>query len=89
VTFGPWQPDIDAPERLARTRAMRALAGVFCHRHQQFAEALRAAETDQAELDCALGGRVGRRGRRVGGLMTPRRLSRSICPFLDRGVTHG
>jgi hypothetical protein len=54
VTFGPWQPDIDAPERLARTRALRALAGVFCHRHQQFVEALRAAETNEAELGRAL-----------------------------------
>jgi hypothetical protein len=54
MSFGPWHPDIDAPERLARLRSMRALAGVFCHHHPQFAEALRAAETDQAELERAL-----------------------------------
>jgi hypothetical protein len=54
MTFGPWLAGIDRAERLARTRAMRALAGVFCHGYPQFAEALRAAETSEAELERAL-----------------------------------
>jgi hypothetical protein len=52
--FGPWAVGLEAGERLARTRAMRALAGVFCHHHRKFVDALRAAETDPAALADAL-----------------------------------
>lgn len=52
--FGPWAANLDHAERLARTRAMRALANVFAHRHPQFVEALRAGETDPTALDQAL-----------------------------------
>jgi len=53
-SFGPWATNIDSTERLARIRAMRALAGVFCHRHPKFEDALRTAETDPAALEQAL-----------------------------------
>ena len=52
-SFGPWATNLDPAERLARIRAMRALAGVFCHRHPKVDEALRAAETDPAALEQA------------------------------------
>jgi hypothetical protein len=54
MTFGPWVAELEPAERLARLRALRALAGVFCHRFPKFAEALRAAETDKAALAEAL-----------------------------------
>jgi hypothetical protein len=48
--YGPFVPDLDPAERLARTRSLRALAIVFAHRHQELITALRAAETDPAAL---------------------------------------
>jgi hypothetical protein len=42
--FGAWNPQISPAERLARLRALRALAHVFAHRHPDFATALLAAE---------------------------------------------
>jgi hypothetical protein len=49
--FGPWEPQISSAERLARCRALRALAGVFAHRHPEFAAALMQAEAgDQGAL---------------------------------------
>jgi hypothetical protein len=42
--LGPWCPDISAHERTARLRALRALAGIFCHSRPDFIQALAAAE---------------------------------------------
>jgi hypothetical protein len=43
--FGPWRPDIDHHERIARLRALRAFALVFARGQSHFIEALAAAET--------------------------------------------
>jgi len=43
--FGPWQPQISPVERLARLRALRALAGVFAHQFPDLADTLAIAET--------------------------------------------
>ncbi|QEE37615.1 hypothetical protein [Methylobacterium sp. WL1] len=49
--FGPWRPDVDPAERLARLRAMRAIARVTLGpRGDAFTETLRKAETDPDQL---------------------------------------
>lgn len=53
-TFGPWRPGIDAAERRARCRSMRAVAGLLIGpRADALCEALIAAETDPDALDQA------------------------------------
>lgn len=53
--FGPWRPDIDPAERLARLRSMRAITRLTLGpRGETFAEALRQAETDPGQLEPAL-----------------------------------
>lgn len=53
--FGPWRPDIDPAERLARLRSMRAIARLCLGpRGEAFTESLRRAETDEAALEPAL-----------------------------------
>jgi hypothetical protein len=54
MTFGPFAPGLDPAERQARIRALRALAGVFCHRFPSFGEALLRAETEPTALNEAL-----------------------------------
>jgi hypothetical protein len=54
MTFGPWVPNIDSGERLARIRSMRALALVFVRPQRDFLEALARAEIDSAALVTAL-----------------------------------
>jgi hypothetical protein len=54
VTFGPWVTELDPAERIARIRAIRALAGVFCHRFPSSGEALLRAEAEPAALEEAL-----------------------------------
>jgi hypothetical protein len=54
MTFGPFAPGLDQAERLARIRALRALAGVFAHRFPSFGQALLRAESEPAALDEAL-----------------------------------
>jgi hypothetical protein len=53
VDWGPFVSNLEPAERLARLRSLRALAGVFCHRHPELAVALRAAERDLAALEAA------------------------------------
>lgn len=53
--FGPWRPDIDPAERLARLRSMRAIARLTLGpRGEAFTETLRRAETDPDQLEPAL-----------------------------------
>ena len=53
--WGPFAPDIDDAERLARLRSLRALALVHCGPHGAVLRAaLRAAETKPAALAIAL-----------------------------------
>jgi hypothetical protein len=53
VTFGPWAPGLDAAERRARCRAMRALVLTLV-RDRSLIALLAAAETDDAALGRAL-----------------------------------
>jgi hypothetical protein len=50
MSWGPFAPNLEPGERMARLRAVRALAGVFCHRCPEFAAALLAAERDPTAL---------------------------------------
>jgi len=51
TNFGPWTPDIDPAERLARTRTLRALVRVYTGpKHPTLLESLRRAEADPAAL---------------------------------------
>lgn len=53
-TFGPWRPGIDAAERRARCRSMRAIAGLVAGpRADPLVGFLLAAETDDVALDLA------------------------------------
>lgn len=53
-TFGPWRPGIDAAERRARCRSMRAVAGLLAGpRADDLCAALLAAETNPGALDLA------------------------------------
>lgn len=53
--FGPWRPDIEPAERLARLRSLRAITRLHLGpRGTAFAEALRRAETDPDQLEAAL-----------------------------------
>jgi hypothetical protein len=55
MAFGPWAANLDAGERLARTRSLLALSLVFARSQPAFVEALtRASRGDQVELDRAL-----------------------------------
>jgi hypothetical protein len=54
MTFGPFALSLDQAERLARIRALRALAGVFCHRLPTFGEAILRAESEPTALNEAL-----------------------------------
>jgi hypothetical protein len=52
--FGPWAPDIDSTERLARTRSLRAIVLIFARPYaSELLAALRDGETDPAALDRA------------------------------------
>jgi hypothetical protein len=54
-TFGPWASNIDPAERLARLRAMRALAMTVARPHAgELIRALRRAEDEPAALPEAL-----------------------------------
>jgi len=53
--FGPWADGLDRAERLARLRAMRAIARLTLGpRGDAFADALRLAEADPQQLEPAL-----------------------------------
>lgn len=54
--WGPWRPDIDPAERLARFRSLRSLAGVLVHptRAAALIDALREAEANDAAAGRAL-----------------------------------
>ena len=53
-TFGPWRPGIDAAERRARCRSMRAVAGLIAGpRADPLVGLLLAAETEDTALDLA------------------------------------
>jgi hypothetical protein len=52
--FGPWADGFDGAERLARLRAMRALAFVFCGPAHPLTMALLEAEADDAAAIAAL-----------------------------------
>jgi hypothetical protein len=47
--LGPFVPNVEPAERLARWRSLQALAGVFCHRYPDFIAILRAAESARGE----------------------------------------
>lgn len=50
--FGPWRPDLEPGERLARTRSLRAIVRLLAGpRGIVLADRLRQAETDDAALD--------------------------------------
>jgi len=51
--IGPWSPGIDARERSARCRELRALATVYLGRSHPLTAALAIAATDDAALDAA------------------------------------
>jgi hypothetical protein len=53
LNFGPWAAGIDAAERVARLRAMRAFAMVWARPNQDFIAALARAESDPAALATA------------------------------------
>jgi hypothetical protein len=53
VNFGPWQAGLDQAERVARLRALRALALARCRREREFIAALARAEHDPRELERA------------------------------------
>lgn len=52
--FGPWSPDIDAAERKARVRSLRALALLLIGPTSPIVTELRAAEHDREALGRAL-----------------------------------
>lgn len=53
--FGPWRPDIEPAERLARTRSLRAIVRLLAGpRGIVLADHLRQAETDELALAPAL-----------------------------------
>ena len=52
TAFGPWEGHLDPGERVARLRALRALACIYA-RYPDFIIALAKAENDPAELDRA------------------------------------
>ncbi len=54
MTFGPWTPNLNHAERVARLRAMRALALLLCRPHSNFIKTLQQAETDPGALPAAL-----------------------------------
>jgi hypothetical protein len=58
MTFGPWAPDIDRMERIARPRSLRAIAVGFARRNHDLHAALKRAETlapaDLAEAYAAI-----------------------------------
>lgn len=52
--FGPWAPDLDPAERLARLRSMRAIVRLSCGpRGEALADQLFRAERDPAALSVA------------------------------------
>lgn len=53
MTFGPWAQDLDAAERLARLRGLRAIALLLARPHVAFTAALRRAEADARALQDA------------------------------------
>ena len=55
MSWGPWQLNLPPAERLARLRALRALAEIFAHRFADLVDTLAVAETgDEAALRDAL-----------------------------------
>jgi hypothetical protein len=53
--WGPWRPSISYPERVARFRELRAIAGVYVSRGHPLIAALWLAESgDPAEVEQAL-----------------------------------
>ena len=52
--FGPWAPNLDRAERLARLRSMRAIVRLSCgSRGEALADHLCRAERDPAALELA------------------------------------
>lgn len=49
--FGPWAARIDAAERAARCRELRAIVALLVGKDQRLAALLRAAESDGSALD--------------------------------------
>jgi hypothetical protein len=47
--IGPWVPDLEPGERLARCRSLRALVQVFCGPHHPLVVALARAEADPSD----------------------------------------
>jgi hypothetical protein len=47
--FGPWVPDLDPAERLARIRGLRALVQIFGGPDHPLGEALARAEVDPSD----------------------------------------
>jgi hypothetical protein len=54
MTFGPFAADLDRTERIARLRALRAIALTFARPHREFLNALTRAESDVSALAPAL-----------------------------------
>ena len=55
MSWGPWQLNLPPAERLARLRALRALAEIFAHRFADLVDTLAVAETgDETALRDAL-----------------------------------
>jgi hypothetical protein len=54
MTFGPFVPDLDSTERIARLRALRAIALTFARPHRELLEALARVEHDDTALAPAL-----------------------------------
>ncbi len=52
--FGPWAANLEPDERLARTRALRALVFVYCGHDHPLARALLEAERDPDAAPAAL-----------------------------------
>ena len=48
--FGPWVDGIDQYERIARLRALRALANVLAHNQTEFRAALATAENGDEDV---------------------------------------
>ena len=53
MTYGPFQPDLDPAERVARLRAMQALCLGFARQHPEVGRTLAAAESDPGRLPVA------------------------------------
>ena len=54
MTFGPWSPSCEPAERMARLRAMRAMALLLARPHASFIRALELGESNPTSLSEAL-----------------------------------